>query len=707
MSPRGRRSLLLAGVAVVAAAVVLILYHLPVLAVLRLELLSQDWRAQLGRKTAINTNLVFLGIDQPGYGDMFSAEEIRESPMLGHLSNWPFARNVYAAAINRLVEAGAKVVALDIVLAGAREGDAELATALAIHSNRVVIAANLSGEMGNVLITPDAELLGGSDPRLDSRVGFINIWPDRDGITRTARFKLTREDDAPLAPGEVIESLAARVLRKAGAAARLPSDSAPRLIRFSAPPRLGYPVVPFYAIFFKGQWEKNHQHGAFFRDKIVLIGPAASIMQDFHLVPLEGAEVDERTGEKTKDQVKMLGPEVHLNFMAAAMAGELLKETSPTGAAWMTVAAAFVAWLLAFIMRQPFRRVVLSALLAGTFCLLALWLFNRQGYVVAFFGPLLAFSSTSLGTFGYDFVLERREKIRNRRTLERYVSKDVVREILDNPDTYLNALGGVRRPVTILFSDIRGFTTLTEGADPAQLVTHLNEYFNEMVGIVFAEKGVLDKFIGDAVMALWGCLEKTSQGTGLDAQRAVSAALAMRKSLARLNTNWEQRGMTRLSFGIGINQGDVIVGNLGSDAKMEMSVIGDPVNLASRLEGLTKKYKLDLLLGESMVPLVQERFALRSVDSVQVSGKTKPVHVFTVVADKEAGEQSPAWLMRYEEGVAHYRARRFNDGLAAFVDCVRWQPEDYLSQLYLQRCQELVANPPGPDWDTVFVMKSK
>lgn len=705
MSPRSRRSLLLATVAGVCAAVVLILYHLPVLAVLRLELLSQDWRAQLGRKTTINTNLVFLGIDQPGYGDMFGAEEIRESPMLGHLSHWPFTRNVYAAAINRLAEAGAKVVALDIVLAGAREGDAELATALAVHSNRVVIAANLSGEMGNVLITPDAELLGGSDPRLDSRVGFINIWPDRDGITRTTRFKLTREDEAPLAPGEAIESLAARVLRKAGAAARLPSDSAPRLIRFSAPPRLGYPVVPFYTIFFKGQWEKNHQHGAFFRDKIVLIGPAASIMQDFHLVPLEGAEVDERTGEKTKDQVKMLGPEVHLNFMAAAMAGELLAETSSIGAAWMTGAAAFVAWLLAFIMRQPFRRVVLSALLMVVFCLLAQWLFNQQGYVLAFFGPLLAFSSTTLGTFGYDFVLERREKNRTRRTLERYVSKDVVREILDNPGTYLNSLSGVRKPVTILFSDVRGFTTLTEGADAAQLVTQLNEYFNDMVHIVFEQQGRLDKFIGDAVMADWGSI--VTAGAQEDARRAVATALDMRKYLARLNVNWKQRGITELSFGIGINHGDVIVGNLGSEQKMEVSVIGDAVNLASRLEGLTKEYKLDLLIGETVAPLVEERFALRSVDSVQVKGKRKPVHVFTVVADKEAGEQPPAWLHRYEEGVAHYRARQFNDGLAAFADCVRWQPEDYLSQLYLRRCQELVTNPPGADWDTVFVMKSK
>jgi adenylate cyclase len=183
--------------------------------------------------------------------------------------------------------------------------------------------------------------------------------------------------------------------------------------------------------------------------------------------------------------------------------------------------------------------------------------------------------------------------------------------------------------------------------------------------------------------------------------------LEMRKSLARLNINWKQRGLPELAFGIGINHGDVIVGNLGSDQKMEVSVIGDAVNLASRLEGLTKEYKLDLLLGESVAPLVSSRFVLRTVDSVQVKGKSRPVRVFTVMADKLQDEPVPMWLASYERGVECYRTRAFADGAALFRACLEVAPTDHLAQLYLKRCEELLAHPPGPEWDTTFVMKTK
>jgi adenylate cyclase len=252
---------------------------------------------------------------------------------------------------------------------------------------------------------------------------------------------------------------------------------------------------------------------------------------------------------------------------------------------------------------------------------------------------------------------------------------------------------------------VRGFTTMTEGADPTKLVTQLNEYFKEMVGIVFAEHGSLDKFIGDAVMALWGSI--TTEGVEKDAQHAVASALAMKKALAQLNINWEQRGMKELAFGIGINHGDVIVGNLGSEEKMEVSVIGDAVNLASRLEGLTKEYKLDLLIGEAMAPLVQSRFITRTVGSVQVKGKTIPVRIFTVLGDKSAGDRPPSWLPRYEEAIQLYRTRKFAEGEEIFLECVRAAPDDHLSKLYLDECRELIAHPPGLDWNTVVIMKSK
>jgi adenylate cyclase len=182
----------------------------------------------------------------------------------------------------------------------------------------------------------------------------------------------------------------------------------------------------------------------------------------------------------------------------------------------------------------------------------------------------------------------------------------------------------------------------------------------------------------------------------------------MRKSLVKLNEGWRARGLPELGIGIGVNHGEVIVGNLGSTEKMELTVIGDAVNLASRLEGLTKEYHLDLLLGESLVPLVGDQFILRTVDYVQVKGKTKPVDVFTVMGEGAAQTVSlPIWLARYEEGVRLYRARAFDGALAAFGECLRRQPDDYLASMYANRCRALIAEPPDDTWNGVYVMTKK
>jgi len=668
------------------------------------ELAAKDIFVRGSSKLSPDPRLVFLGIDQTTYADVIAPEEAATNPVLAKLTNsFPWSRDVWADVIDHLAAAGAKVVVLDLIFASPGSGDDKLQATLERHADRVVIGADFTGSSrgdgkSRSLVYPTDSVLKVKDenaPWSDDRIGFVNFFTgqevaryDLDDVVRRAVFRVTGERGLP--PGASIESLASRALKKLGESGAVPDDTNARLFRFAAEPGEGFRPIPLYTIFLPAHWTNNFSGGKFFEGKIVLIGPAAHLLHDEHRTPFK---------------TLMLGPEIHLNAMSAALRGEFLGESSRKLNFALIACVGALAFLLALMVRSPIRRLFIAVACVAAYlgtCWIAV---NYLDFVLLAVTPVIALSTGTLAGFTYDFVLLRLEKNRTRRTLERYVSKDVVREVLDNPETYLNALGGVRKPVTILFSDVRGFTTMSEGADPAQLVMQLNEYFKEMVGIVFTQHGSLDKFIGDAVMALWGSI--TSEGIERDAQNAVAAALAMRRALARLNINWKQRGMKELAFGIGVNHGDVIVGNLGSEEKMEVSVIGDPVNLASRLEGSTKELNLDLLLGESVAPLVESRFALRSVDSVQFKGKTKPVRVFTVVADKKAGEQPPPWLARYEQGIEFYRARNFAEGARTFSECLRAQPDDYLSQLYLRRCQELIAHPPGPDWDTVFVMKSK
>jgi adenylate cyclase len=700
MTPRRKRVPILAALCALCAGTLFVLYALEWTYLLGLELRVKDLmisseRAALGP----DPRLVFIGIDQPTYADAIAPEEAAQSPVLARLTNsFPWARDVWAAAIDRLVGAGAKAVMLDLVFAAPAPGDEALRAALERHGEHVVVGANFTGgnrSVGGVetILFPAESVLLPSDGTPvweDSRVGFVNFFADKkEDVVRRATFQITGELGLPR--NGTMRSLGARALEKAGFGRLIPADTERHLFRFSGAPGVGYKPIPFYEIFLPDHWTNNFGAGAFFKDKIIIIGPAANIFHDEHRTPYPGPA--------------MLGPEIHLNAIGAALRGEFLGETSELANRTVVLGAGLLAFVMALVFRNPFPRLLLGLLSIVAYLILCWLIFNHQNFLLLAVTPALAFGSSTGAGFAYDFLLERRERQKTRRTLERYVSKDVVHELLDNPQTYLNTLVGVRKPVTILFSDVRGFTTMTEGADPTQLVTQLNEYFKEMVRIVFEQHGSLDKFIGDAVMALWGSI--TTKGAEQDAQHAVASALAMKKALAGLNINWQQRGMKELAFGIGINHGDVIVGNLGSEEKMEVSVIGDAVNLASRLEGLTKEYKLDLLLGEAMVPLVQSRFLLRTVGSVQVKGKTIPVRIFTVLGDKEADAQPPAWLSRYEEGLKLYRARKFAEGEEVFLECVRAAPEDHLSKVYLDECRELLAHPPGLDWNTVVVMKSK
>ncbi|MDQ2824574.1 MAG: adenylate/guanylate cyclase domain-containing protein, partial [Verrucomicrobiota bacterium] len=291
--------------------------------------------------------------------------------------------------------------------------------------------------------------------------------------------------------------------------------------------------------------------------------------------------------------------------------------------------------------------------------------------------------------------------------LERYVSKNLVKEILDNPDSYYHSLLGVRVPATMLFSDLVGFTTISEKADPEELVRQLNEYLSKMTAVVFENGGTLDKFIGDAIMCVWGNVR--SSGVAEDAKSAVRTALGMRRALKELNKGWRAQGRMGLGMGIGVNQGEVIVGNIGSQERMDPTVIGDSVNLASRLEGLTRNYGVDILIGGTASELVRDEFHLRSVARAQVKGKSEPVEIFTLVGarNEEVDPQLLKWLESYEEGVLKFRVRDFTQAKILFSRFLEFYPDDFLAKTYLDRALEYEQQPPDEAWNAVEVFKKK
>ncbi len=699
-----RRTLTL--ICLVCAAVAAFL-HAMVPTYRRVENVAGDWLMtnRAARLSPRNPELVYLGIDEASRKlDTLFDDDLEKSPTLRLMkAGYPYHRGVYAAVAERLAKAGARAVVFDIIFDGEKlDEDPAFRAALDQFSDRVVVASSLEKRLReagvgagarDILVSqrlPASSLIP-PESRADPRVGFANVRPDEADLNvRRVNFRTTLREYVGKAPepgDEELRSLAARALEKAGYADRVPETRQPLMLRFSEE----IPARSLHEIFVEDQW--NHppySGGAMFKDKIVLIGAIGLTSEDRLLTPF-GATI---------------GPAIHLSAINAALNGDFLHETSLAADLALIFGAGGIAWLLGAFIRQPFLRLcLLAAALVGYYALVQ-FLFNTTGFFPALLSPLLALGVSGITWSIWQQVLDVVEKARLRRTFERYVSRDVVKELVDNPQGWLNTLGGQRKMITVLFSDVRGFTTITESGDAQALVSQLNEYFNEMVNIVFRHQGTLDKFIGDAVMAQWGGI--VSVGEKEDACRAVRTAVEMRDSLARLNAGWEKRGMLQLQIGIGVNHGEAIVGNLGAEVKKEVTAIGDAVNTASRLEGMTKPFHADLLIGETLATLVRERFFVRSVALTQPKGKMKPVDIFTVIAERASGIVEPPWMAAYEEGVRCFRARDFAAAISRFEEASRDAPGDWLIEhYYLGQCRALIVNPPPPDWTPVDVMTSK
>jgi len=670
----------------------------------RAELTTEDERANYGRLAPLNPNLVFLAIDLPSIKlDVLDDATISSSKGLSLIKasdGYPFLRSVYGEISDRLLGAGAKVVGFDIIFRDPKPEDAAFRQVMDKYPGRVILGINIADDL-NGFILPPPSLLPSQSPT-DTQTGYLNYFPDEDSVIRNTHYRinlqyLNRQDGAEKLP--MMYSLAARMITNAGSPVRIPNNMDAYTMRYGSPHLPNKPLIPsysLYTIFDPHAWQQNFQNGAYFKDKIVLVGPEGNWSQDLHPTPFGS----------------MAGAEIHLNAMNALLENGFLQLTSVTFDRVMIVGAAALVFALAMVVPNIAGRFVAAVIVTGIYVGVVMRAYNGPGLLLPVVGPIGVFNGAMGVGFVYDFLLAQVERMQLRAAFQRYTSPNVAKYLLDHRESYEEMLAGTRLPVTVLFSDVRGFTTKTEIAasegKSQQHIAKLNQYLTQMVACVFRCDGVLDKFIGDAVMAVWGNTPYNF-GPKEDAVRAVRAAQEMLVELKNLNARWRAQGLEEWQIGIGLNHGEAIVGDMGSQQRTEYAVIGDAVNLASRLESLTKEYHVDLLLGESVANLVRDVFYLRTVDLVVVKGKTKAVETFTVVGAKSEGmtPDMQKFLEAYEEGIRAFRDREFVRAEALFGEALKIEPGDGQAEEYLANCREFIKNPPDSEWTGVRIMTKK
>ena len=383
------------------------------------------------------------------------------------------------------------------------------------------------------------------------------------------------------------------------------------------------PTFPYYSfqdVFLAEQQilagERPHLDPAVFKDQIVVVGVTAEGLKDIFTTPF---------GEGT-----MPGAEFHANVLDGLLANRAIAPAAPYQRVATTLLPALAVSVVGAL-AAPWASALTALAASG----MLVWLTTRalgQGLWLPLVVPVLAVVFAFVADLAWSYFVEGREKRRVKRLFSRYVSKDVYQQLLASPGDV--GLGGERREMTVLFSDMRGFTTLSESGEAEDLVRQLNQYFTRMVDVVFAHRGTVDKFVGDMVMALYGApLDDPDH-----ADHAVQTALRMVEELQDLNRRWAVEGRTALDIGIGINTGEMIAGNIGSDTIMSYTVIGDNVNLGARLESLNKDYGTRILISEATRRQLKGHYDVRALGEVTVKGKTRPVAIFEVRADvkKEA-----------------------------------------------------------------------
>lgn len=422
------------------------------------------------------------------------------------------------------------------------------------------------------------------------------------------------------------------------------------------------------------------------KDKIILLGTSAPGLLDLRSTPVQNIYP---------------GVEVHANIVAG-----ILDQTIKHKPAWITgyefllLIMVSIAMTLVLTYLSPTFATFSTLLIAATVIASTLLAWNNQ-LILPLASPLLLIALMFVLFMTYGFFIESRGKRHLARMFGQYVPPELVDEMSRTSTQF--SLEGDSRELTVLFSDVRGFTTISEGLDPKQLTELMNALLTPLTKVIHHHRGTIDKYMGDAIMAFWGAPVSDPE----HARHAIYAAFDMLKELKIKQQEFNQKGWPEIKIGIGINTGVMNVGNMGSEFRVAYTVMGDAVNLGSRLEGLTKAYGVDLIVSEATKSAVNE-FIFKELDLVRVKGKQEPVAIFQPIGHKnDIDKDITAELTRYKQALRAYRKKDWDKAEMEFFNLSRSYPDCLLYQQYLDRITRYRHDPPAPDWDGVFTHTSK
>ncbi len=711
------RDILVAGAVALSSTLLFALPYFDRLEGLSIDALGALRQSVFGRRTAREQSpAAVIAID----------EETYQTPPFRDIPKVMWTKQL-AAVLNATLEGGAAVVGFDVIFPTSVERyirgfDREFLIALrnGARAGKVVL-----GKVQHQ-VKPISPFAGQSFAvGHEKNIRLLNLFEDPDGIIRRVPLTFRSEDRKT---GLRVEhsmalELAARKLKKKPVrdgsngitlgSYRIPGserNAMPLNFTGAAGAIPTYSFADLYACAAKGRADYFRKH---FGGKVVMIGVALDV-EDRKLTSMrlmtepEGNSAPERCalpsradifrGDVSRDSI----PGVYIQATAInnLLRRDALSEFSPL--AYTLISLPFAIFVAALTL-------VLAPVYAGAGFLLGGLLWTgaaiaafQESWVLPFLGPLYSGGVTCLCVLGYRVVFLESDKRFIRTAFSTYLSPKVVAELVKNPDAL--KLGGERKEITAFFSDVAGFTSVSESLSPEELVGLLNEYLSEMTDIILRYDGTVDKYEGDAIVAFFGAPQPMAD----HAACACFVCLDMQARMEELRAGWRARGMKELYMRIGLNTGPAVVGNMGSRTRMDYTMMGDTVNAAARFEGANKEYATSIMIGDQTYQLAKEAIEARELDLINVVGKSEPLPVYELLSRK--GELDPAKAQvveLYRRGLECYRGRKFEEATGIFAEALALDGDDGPSITMKKRSEFYISNPPPDGWSGAFEMTSK